>query len=787
MNHNALEEGHPPVQIRDRDAVAPPTAASTAPSHARRPWRWRRWRVGPRVLAVALIPLITACGLSGSRVLASTDRVQDYERERIAVDVAADLAELAHAVEAERDLTARHLASQRGTPALAKPRRDVDHQIRTIAARGAELRDAGGPALPLRTLAVDKLRTRLPTMRDAVDDERTPFPSLAVFRAYGELVDALLNGMEELTSASHDRGLAERRRTATTLAFAEAAASRERALVSVALERGSLDTAERSQLDRATADRRSSLASFRLTADATERLAYAETVTGGDVDESERIRVLLANQFAALIPDRASRTTKVSDPTAWYTAATRTGNLIRKVRTGFEDTLRTEVEQRRRSAMRAAYVESALLVLLLASTVTITLAVARSIIRPLRTLRSSALTVADRELPAVVQRLAEAERDPGVITVRQVPVGPPDEIGEVARAFAAVHVEAVRLATEQARLRASISAMFVNLARRIQSLVERQLNLIDRLENAELDPDQLENLFRLDHLATRMRRHGDGLLVLAGDAGTSPRRDPAPLLDVARAALAEVEGYERVDVVDMPEIRLVGSAVDDVVHLLAELIENALCYSSSRSRVRIACRFHRPGVPLIEVIDSGLGLSVSTLQEINAQLAEPASPDVRISQQMGVFVVARLAARHGMTVRLRPGVVHGTVAEVRIPEALLVSTTRPPSAGRPPSHWSTGSTSAARAQQHFIRAGEGRAAEPLTPADLPTRVPSEHLKPGSLQDSEQPSDEGPRSSPDAIRARLSGLQRGLQRGRKSRANGTGGTGSPPRMTTDDER
>jgi signal transduction histidine kinase len=788
----------PAVQIDDPDAVTAPTAASTAPSHALRPLRWRRWRVGPRVLAVALVPLITACGLSGSRVLASTERVQDYGRERIAVDVAAELAELARAVEAERDLTARQLDSERHTVALAKPRHDVDDRIRKIAARGAALHDGSEPALRLRT-AVGKLRTRLPTVRDAVD-ERTPFPSSVVFRAYGELVDAVLAGMEELTSAGGDPQLAERSRTTITLAFAEAAASRERALVSVALERGSLDSGERSQLDRATADRRSSLVSFWLNADATERSAYAETVTGGDVDESERIRVLLDHQFAGLIPDRASHTTKVNDPTAWYTAATRTGNLIREVRKGVEDTLRTEVEQRHRSAMRAAYVESALLLLLLASTIAITLAVVRSITRPLRTLRSSALDVADRELPAMVLRLAEGEGDPGEATVHQVPVGPPDEIGEVARAFDAVHVEAVRLATEQARLRASINAMFVNLARRNQGLVQRQLDLIDRLENAELDPDQLESLFRLDHLATRMRRHGDGLLVLAGDAGTRPWRDPAALLDVARAALAEVEGYERVDVVEMPDLRLVASAVHDMVHLLAELIENALRFSSAGSRVRIACRFHQRGVPLIEVIDSGLGLSARTLYEINERLAEPVAPDVRISRQMGVFVVARLAARHGMTVRLRPGMPHGTVAEVRIPDALLVSGTRrphvdwpphtvrisreapgfsgatrgtasgrAPASPRPAGHIgpSTGASHAPGAQRHSLLDEEGHAVQLFASADLPTWIPGEYLSPGSLQDGEQAPIEGPRPSPDALRARLSGFQRGLQRGRRA--------------------
>ena len=225
-------------------------------------------------------------------------------------------------------------------------------------------------------------------------------------------------------------------------------------------------------------------------------------------------------------------------------------------------------------------------------------------IRPLRKLRADALEVAGSKLPDMVRRLSESEGGDASAEIEPIGVTSTDEIGEVARAFDQVHREAVRLAADEAMLRGNLNAMFVNLSRRSQSLIERQLSLIDNLEQTEQDADRLSSLFRLDHLATRMRRNSENLLVLAGHEAASRRwSQPVPLVDVLRAAISEIEQYERVVLNVQPGIQVIGQAVNDVVHLVAEIVENATTFSPEDTQVyvtgpaadqrRRAARHHR--------------------------------------------------------------------------------------------------------------------------------------------------------------------------------------------------
>ena len=223
--------------------------------------------------------------------------------------------------------------------------------------------------------------------------------------------------------------------------------------------------------------------------------------------------------------------------------------------------------------------------LLLLLVLLITTIVARSLIRPLRKLRTDALDVAGQRLPEMVRRLSQSEGADEGVEIEPIGVTSTDEIGEVARAFDQVHREAVRLAADEAMLRGNLNAMFVNLSRRSQSLIERQLSLIDSLEQNEQDPDRLSSLFRLDHLATRMRRNSENLLVLAGHEVTRRWSQPVPLVDVLRAAISEIEQYERVALNVQPGIAVVGQAVNDVVHLLAEIVENATTFSPEDTQV----------------------------------------------------------------------------------------------------------------------------------------------------------------------------------------------------------
>ncbi|MFE4922292.1 nitrate- and nitrite sensing domain-containing protein [Streptomyces sp. NPDC056661] len=751
---------------------------------------------------MAIIPLLMVCALSGLRVRSSADQVFDYRDDRSLIDLAADLADLAHALESERDLTARNLVAdarkERGQDRVANDgstlevsRSDVDE----LTARIARLAGQGAPftttARQQVAVASDTVPATLTTLRAAVDDASGRFPVSAALRSYGDAIAMVIDGLEDLTAAASDPALAERLRATVALSFSEEAVSRQRALVAIALERGALDPKEQLELDDATAARRTGLEYFFVIAEPSERSTYEDTVTGVDVDESERIRLLLANHLAGLTPG-GNRSADVAKPSSWFASVSHTGGLMRQVRQGIEKTLRDDVNDKLRSALHASLINSAALVLLLAITFLITRAVALSITGPLRGLRSTALDVAGVRLPTVVRSLEESEGEPSEVIITPVAMEGRDEIAEVARAFDTVHAEAIRLAVQQAHLRASVNAMFVNLARRNQSLVERQLQLIDHLENAERDPDQLENLFRLDHMATRMRRHGEGLLVLANSEGFKTSRPPAPLLDVARAALGEVEDYQRVVVGEMPDTLLVSAAIDNTVHLLAELMENALRYSDTASQVTVSCRIVDHGDALIEVIDGGLGIEPPTLEVLNLRLALPGRPDVQTSRQMGLFVVARLASRHGMAVRLRPGAPVGTVAEVRIPRALLVRRGElprrqpsPPFGQQLSVHDSSdirhrpAPTSAPEVPAHSEPPDpQGpRPPRPNAVPTLPARVPGARLVASSLP-SPEPTEHGPVTSPQELRTRLSAFHRGLQEGRRCLDTPTAGMPHP---------
>src|SRR6266571_907593 len=326
----------------------------------------------------------------------------------------------------------------------------------------------------------------------------------------------------------------------------------------------------------------------------------------------------------------------------------------------------------KQSAQRQALIVGIGLLAVLLVTVAMSLAIARSMVRPLRQLRQVANDVADERLPRVVERLQDAQDLDRVALdqVSPVPVNSKDEIGQVASAFNAVHQVAIRVATEQAALRKSIGDMFLNLARRSQSLLDRQLELIDRLERNEADPDALENLFKLDHLATRMRRNAEDLIVLSG--AEPPRRwsQPVPLPQVVRGAVAEVEDYQRIELLPIDDVGAVGHAVADIIHLLAELLENATSFSPPGTSVRVAGQPAATGY-VLEIEDRGLGMSDEELLDANQRLANPPVVDFAVSRMLGLFVVGRLAQRYGIRVQLRHSWYGGVTALVLVPSALL--------------------------------------------------------------------------------------------------------------------
>jgi len=308
--------------------------------------------------------------------------------------------------------------------------------------------------------------------------------------------------------------------------------------------------------------------------------------------------------------------------------------------------------------------------LLVLSSIVVAILTARSLVRELNGLRQSALTLANEQLPAVVDRLALGQDVDASAETPDIPASS-DEIGQVRDAFATVQQTAIRAAVGQARLRQGMSEVFRNLARRSQSLLHRQLTLLDAMERRARDPEELEDLFRIDHLTTRMRRHAESLIILSGHAPARGWRNPVPLVDVLRAAVAEVEDYQRIRVTSSTGASLIGPAVGDVIHMIAELAENATMFSPPNTPVVIHGDVVGTGFA-VEIEDRGLGLSDEQRARINELLENPPPFDPSGSDQLGLFVAGQLAKRHNIKITLRPSPFGGITAIALIPQNLVV-------------------------------------------------------------------------------------------------------------------
>lgn len=342
--------------------------------------------------------------------------------------------------------------------------------------------------------------------------------------------------------------------------------------------------------------------------------------------------------------------------------------VISEATTSVTTTVGAQADAQRSTAIRDAVIVLAVILIALL----IVALVARSLVRPLRRLRDSALKVAHTELVRELEQVRTGG-DPGPI--RPIPVHTTEEVGQVAHAVDELHEQAVLLAGEQARLQMQVSDMFETLSRRSRSLVDQQLTLIDQLERDEEDPQRLDSLFRLDHLAARMRRNGANLLVLAGTKVTREHAEPVPVSAVVNAAASEVEEYTRVVTDVVADCDISGTVAADLVHVLAELMDNALRYSPPEAQVRVSAVRTGNGALVIEVADSGLGMAEPDLRVANTRLQSGGEVTPYTARHMGLFVVGRLAGQHGLVVRLRStvaGEAHsGTTAGVYVPEELL--------------------------------------------------------------------------------------------------------------------
>jgi signal transduction histidine kinase len=409
------------------------------------------------------------------------------------------------------------------------------------------------------------------------------------------------------------------------------------------------------------------------------RISYAQNL--GDLSPqyralfsryvSPQATVALAALESTLMRDAVFSRPPAISPTAWEQAAGGVTAGITKATTQASDQITSHAESDARNTYLVLGLVGGIGLAAVVLSLIVSILVGRGLIRELAALRDSARELATKRLPDVVRRLAAGQH---VDVPAEAPALPSSsvEIGQVEEAFSAVQRTAVEAAVGQARLRQGISDIFRNLARRSQSLLHRQLTLLDGMERRATDPDELEDLFRIDHLTTRMRRHAESLIILSGDAPARGWRRPVPFVDVLRAAVAEVEDYTRIKVTADTGAAISGPAVADVIHLIAELAENAVTFSPPNTPVQVSGDVVGRGFA-VEIEDRGLGLSDERRAELNKLLDDPPAFDLSGSDQLGLFVASQLARKHNIKVSLRASPYGGTTAIVLIPQSLVVS------------------------------------------------------------------------------------------------------------------
>ncbi|MER6326495.1 nitrate- and nitrite sensing domain-containing protein [Streptomyces coelicoflavus] len=679
----------PPRTAAPAPAPAAEPQAEPAPSGGR--FTPRNWRVTTRLNAILLIPVLVGLVMGGFQVKSSIDTWQDAEdAESTARLVRASLG-YANALYNERDLTAAPLLQGKGEKdaTVVKAREATDEAADAFDAAAQDMPAKAG--LERRLKVFREQEPKLQTLRAAAYTSK--LKGVETEEGYTGVAHPLMEFANELGLGTGN--ITSYGRTVYAISLTKAALSLERSigmhmLVKPGPEPGHL------------ASQRVALSSYAYL----ERIAIEEYIGGGteaDAQKLEDAEAKLKEDGAAMakeakakdpdyVPPPSNPTTMISElaglestdtsaradlaqqgitPENWWAVNTLKFDAYQKIESDLADKAVSEASTIADDAERDAYITGAAVVIALLAAFILAGMVARGMSRSMRQLRNAAFGIAEQRLPMLVDQLSRT--DPGRVDTRvqPIPITSTDEIGEVARAFDQVHREAVRLAAEQALLRGNINAIFTNLSRRNQSLIEGQLSLITDLENNEADPDQLENLFRLDHLATRMRRNGENLLVLAGEEPGRRWDQPVPLVDVLRAASSEVEQYERIELSGVPEAEIHGRAVTDLVHLLAELLENATTFSSPQTKVRVTATRLPDGRVMVEIHDKGIGLTAEDFADINHKLANPPTVDAAISQRMGLFVVGRLSDRHGIRVQLRPsGEQAGTTSLVMLPDAI---------------------------------------------------------------------------------------------------------------------
>ncbi|MEV0679455.1 nitrate- and nitrite sensing domain-containing protein [Actinosynnema sp. NPDC050436] len=649
----------------------------TGDNSARWAWRsavadWRNWRLPVKLAAVLAVPVIVAIGAGTVQIRGYVKAADGYSAAQRMVTLRAGLDPLIANIQAERAVAAR------GVEATSAEQRRFKELLRNTDAAAAGVRNllertasSLGEVATARFHDVTVQIDGLPQLRDRVL-ARTVDPTGAI-GGYTVVLRALLDFDQAMVGDFGDPALAGTANALHNLAMASEQISWQHATVLSGIRTGGLPDTERNMLEQSYTRQQDKVADFIAVATPQQQADFRASVAGESVEARNALL-----QEVRIDPEGLRRI----DAKAWDDGSTVIARQFERVLRGLEDQLKASAARLQDETSDRAGFASAILLASLFAAVAVGFVVGSYLLRSLRALRVAALDVAQHRLPTLVAQLRE-ETVPDV-AIDPVPVHTREEFGQLARAFDAVHRQAVSSATEQAELRTGMRNAFINLSRRSQSLVERQLRLMEELERREEQPEQLSGLFKLDNLATRMRRNNENLMVLSGSDLARRFTRPVPLGDVLRAAASEIEQYQRVVVQATPAVEVVGYAAGDVVRLIAELVDNATTFSPPSTQVVVGGRGRPGGGVLVDVVDVGVGMSEEDFAEANAKIARAAADeeagDLPVSRQLGLYVVGRLAGRHGIQVALREQG-EGVRAVVALPAELVRAAQ--PAPGRP--------------------------------------------------------------------------------------------------------
>ena len=612
------------------------------------------------MFAVPLVSLLALWGFVAS--ITVSNAISDHEYNVSAAALTSGVRGLIIALPQERVQSYFWLNSGRTTPktSMLAARHILDQEIPAVrTALNAQLGRLSAPTRSALKTVLTELG-QLGTIRAAIDSGA--MSPTAAFGAYSTIIDHLFVYFD---TSVQDRGasLAGTSVGAADSGYAFEMTTREIALVGGALlDRGQMSETARTLFASSVANRRLLM---------NESLALMPPrLSAGyiSLENSPAYRQFQAMESQILAS--TGRTLPVNAG-AWQSASLAVAGAMEKTQLDTASQLTAISASQSDRLVTEAVLAGGLGLVAVVASVFLLVWFGRKVTGDLGGLNDSVRGMADERLPRVVEQLRRGD-DVDVAAESPPPASSTiQEVSRIAESFGTVQAAAVSAAVDQARLRKGVNQVFLNISMRNQSLLHRQLAMLDSMERRTSEPGALADLFRLDHLTTRMRRHAEGLIILSGAVPGRGWRDPVPVVDILRAAVAEVEDYVRVDVTSESDDLVAGSAVGDVIHLIAELVENAAAFSPPNTRIDV--RAERVGTGLVaEVEDRGLGLSPDELDDINARLASPAEFDLAHSEQLGLFVVSRLAARHAIKVSLRRSVYGGTLAVVLMPFGVVV-------------------------------------------------------------------------------------------------------------------